>query len=585
MPPHVEWVRADYSEKPKGRPTFADYFDAANDRVAHPADVSVVANADILFERFPVDLKECDIAGKLLGLSRWEPRSNAPHELEINPDGLNGQDVWIFSGRLPPIAGSDRFGMGIWDCDPAMAWMLSHAGMHTINPCRDFVTVHHHKSGIRTYNHDGMGPQERIPPCTLAESTITKGRGFRGVIAFSLWGRGPKYNHGIVQNARLAKVIYPGWLMRVYHDDSTPQLVREELSRLDVELVEMPTCEGNSGGMFWRFLAADDPAFDAWIVRDADSRLSYRERRAVDDWLASGKGFHAMHDHPHHQKPIMGCALGGRRGIPGNMAEAIAAWPAKTNYADDETFLAEIIWPQVKDDAMVHGRRGVPFPTPLEHGRFVGERIHHDEHEGHEDRRTVLSNPAIMTEPLQSEKEACCKKGKERSAGVDADPAAWGPGKWRELHSRPDKPKAWDLKKESDWLVKFVAGLPCSECRMHFTELMTRIPANLSSQDAYFEWTVTAHNDVNARLGKSEFTVAEAATQRAWRNAEADRVKTCRGCEHFAIATATTGPKCRKAGLLLKPRLGGPETNCPIGRWNFTPAALTAPQPPITTAF
>ena len=45
-----------------------------------------------------------------------------------------------------------------------------------------------------------------------------------------------------------------------------------------------------SGG----WLAADDPAFVRWDVRDADSRLIYRERKAIDAWL--GLGFPAAHD-------------------------------------------------------------------------------------------------------------------------------------------------------------------------------------------------------------------------------------------------------------------------------------------------
>ena len=32
-------------------------------------------------------------------------------------------------------------------------------------------------------------------------------------------------------------------------------------------------------GMFWRFLVADDPTVDRYIIRDSDSRLNARERQ------------------------------------------------------------------------------------------------------------------------------------------------------------------------------------------------------------------------------------------------------------------------------------------------------------------
>ena len=36
--------------------------------------------------------------------------------------------------------------------------------------------------------------------------------------------------------------------------------------------------------MFWRWLPLDDPDVDIWISRDADSRLSEREAKIVDEW-------------------------------------------------------------------------------------------------------------------------------------------------------------------------------------------------------------------------------------------------------------------------------------------------------------
>ena len=48
------------------------------------------------------------------------------------------------------------------------------------------------------------------------------------------------------------------------------------------------------------------------------SRISYREKAAVDQWLETPKHFHFMHDHPLQQAEVLGGMWGaslGRRGI------------------------------------------------------------------------------------------------------------------------------------------------------------------------------------------------------------------------------------------------------------------------------
>jgi hypothetical protein len=50
--------------------------------------------------------------------------------------------------------------------------------------------------------------------------------------------------------------------------------------------------DGGIAGMFWRFLVADDPSVDRFIVRDADSRLNPRDALAVAEWVRSGTALH-----------------------------------------------------------------------------------------------------------------------------------------------------------------------------------------------------------------------------------------------------------------------------------------------------
>jgi hypothetical protein len=53
---------------------------------------------------------------------------------------------------------------------------------------------------------------------------------------------------------------------------------------------------GPKFGMLWRFTVAADPTVDRFIVRDVDSRLNYRERLAVEEWIQSGRPIHIMRD-------------------------------------------------------------------------------------------------------------------------------------------------------------------------------------------------------------------------------------------------------------------------------------------------
>jgi hypothetical protein len=63
--------------------------------------------------------------------------------------------------------------------------------------------------------------------------------------------------------------------------------------------------------MSWRFLVASDPNIERYVIRDIDSRISRREKLAVDEWIASGKQFHVMRDHPSHSNNAMSGGMWG----------------------------------------------------------------------------------------------------------------------------------------------------------------------------------------------------------------------------------------------------------------------------------
>lgn len=380
--PKVVWETFDCSRFEYGRPTYRVFFDLVNKHTESPYDINIVANSDIVVSNDIALLKNLDLEGLCLALTRWDFVDGKADLVAWD----NSQATWIFQGKIRPLGWVD-FPMGAWASDNRLAWQLRHDDYVVLNPCKEIKTLHIHQSNIRNIAKHVGGNSANVRRITLAECRLhAKRKSLCGLIAFSLWGNDPKYCKGATQNAVLAKHLYPGWTIRFYHDDTVPESILRELRELNADLVKMEATIGSSGA-FWRFLAADDPGFERWIIRDADSRLNYRERRAVDEWIDSEKPFHVMRDHPYHVKPIMGRGFGGTRGSILGMGEKCSAWYRQTQYGDDEEFLAKVIWPEIHDLALIHDIQPEspfgpvsPFPCAREFWRFVGETCHHDEH-------------------------------------------------------------------------------------------------------------------------------------------------------------------------------------------------------------
>lgn len=205
-------------------------------------------------------------------------------------------------------------------------------------------------------------------------------------LSFSLWGDQPIYNVGAIKNAELWKEIYSDWQMIVYYDNSVPTETIDKLKSMDVKLVDMSN--KNIYGMFWRFFANDLPNSEYAIFRDCDSRLTLREKLAVDEWIASKKTLHVMRDHPYHRIPCGNFELGllgGMWGIKGKkikINQLVSIYPNKSliKYGEDQTFL-RVIYNLFKNDKFTHDEffEKKPFPIPRENQRFIGERINIDE--------------------------------------------------------------------------------------------------------------------------------------------------------------------------------------------------------------
>ena len=91
----------------------------------------------------------------------------------------------------------------------------------------------------------------------------------------------------------------------------------------------------------------------------------------------------------------------------------------------------------------------------------------------------------------------------------------WGPGAWNTLHAfahtypRTAEPARQAAMREL--LRLFGEHLPCPKCRMHYAAYLEAhlADASLATRDALVAFLNSLHNDVNRRLGKRQYSLAE----------------------------------------------------------------------------
>lgn len=133
-------------------------------------------------------------------------------------------------------------------------------------------------------------------------------------------------------------VCFPGWTVRIYHDDSIYYSqygdVLFALAKAGaIELVDCGPAETLCGGMLWRMRPASDPEVSRFICRDVDAMPTPREAKAVQDWIDSGLAAHIIHDSSSH--------TGYMGGMMGFRADALREVVGPDSYATAVQFAAD----------------------------------------------------------------------------------------------------------------------------------------------------------------------------------------------------------------------------------------------------
>lgn len=198
------------------------------------------------------------------------------------------------------------------------------------------------------------------------------------IISYSLFGNSPRYCEIAIENVRLAKTLYPQWMCRFYVDGTVPTAVKQRLTALGAQVFEVTAEQQHMSGLFWRFLVMDDTTVQRFLIRDADSLLSYREQAAVQDWLNSDKWFHCMRDYYSHTELILAGMWGGCTGVFHNIYAQILAYQQQHSAGTrviDQHFLRFCVWPTLQQSLLNHDRHGfapnsVAFPEATQQFAF-----------------------------------------------------------------------------------------------------------------------------------------------------------------------------------------------------------------------
>jgi hypothetical protein len=177
-----------------------------------------------------------------------------------------------------------------------------------------------------------------------------------------------------MENLDLIRRYFPDWKVFVYVGaDITEERIQSIVSYPRVILRK--TGKLGASNMIDRFFAIDEPGVDIMFVRDADSRVHWKDRWAIQQFVKSDKVLHIIRDHEEHTSPILG-GLWGLRKVSGfSMRDEYAKYIEDTSlghrWAHDQNFLADIVYPRFLSHSLVHyshrrifkgENNTVPFP-------------------------------------------------------------------------------------------------------------------------------------------------------------------------------------------------------------------------------
>jgi hypothetical protein len=201
-----------------------------------------------------------------------------------------------------------------------------------------------------------VGTKYQLPPGPPPQFEATQKQ--ENVISYCLWGNDQRYIVPLLENLKLRSHLFPAWTIRIYIDNSVSGDVLGKLRNGGADLIDKSS---ESGAPFyrrllWRFEVANDRAVRRFLVRDADSLLSVKERVAVDAWLATDSYFHVMRDFYTHTDLMLAGMWGGVANVLPDLKKLWDAYRSSKmqGRTADQRFLGDAVWPTASQSCVIH---------------------------------------------------------------------------------------------------------------------------------------------------------------------------------------------------------------------------------------
>lgn len=205
------------------------------------------------------------------------------------------------------------------------------------------------------------------------------------VISFCLYGPdNPKYYVGLLENIFLAGKYFPDWKIYVYYAPDVTQAMVIQLEACS-SVVLRETGVYGAMNMIHRFYAIDEADVTLMMVRDADSRIHWKDRWAIREFAGSPEFVaHTIRDNIQHTAEMMGGLWGIRKSAGLTMRKEYAEYVEDDEKGHrnghDQNFLTDVVYPKVVSRMLVHysnGRRkigeyAVEFPFEWNNDVYCG---------------------------------------------------------------------------------------------------------------------------------------------------------------------------------------------------------------------
>lgn len=205
------------------------------------------------------------------------------------------------------------------------------------------------------------------------------------VFSFCLYGpENPKYYRGLLENIFLVGKFFPDWKVYVYY---APDVTEPMIHHLEActSVVLRPTGQHGAINMIHRFYAIDESDVDVMMVRDADSRIHWKDRWAIREFIKRSEFVaHTIRDNIEHTADMMGGLWGIRKSAGLHIHTEYANYKedAEKGFRNghDQNFLSDVIYPKVVSRMLVHysnnrrkiGEYAVEFPFDWTNDVYCG---------------------------------------------------------------------------------------------------------------------------------------------------------------------------------------------------------------------